>query len=164
MASRKRKHDEGHHAKDTVHDGGSSEVPSEAGRYQQVSREEVIDIIRDTLAASAPSSSSSHTLPEAQRVWHGVGHPRPRPPSAAPHALAGGVHNIPLAPSTVTIPLEKLKLLQDSLQRAEHAISSSLAFTVEQSAKLANERLIVQNAIEIISGISGHSAFFGHHQ
>ena len=46
-------------------------------------------------------------------------------------------------------------MMQDSLQRAEHAISASLAFTVEQSNKLAHERLIVQNAIEVISTITG---------
>ena len=70
----------------------------------------------------------------------------------APPPLADeGAHVLPLPPKTVTIPMEKLKLMQDSLQRAEHAISSSLAFTVEQSNKLANERLIVQNAIDVIT-------------
>ena len=76
-----------------------------------------------------------------------------------------GVHNMPAALSTVTIPLERLKLLQDSLQRAEHAISASLAFTVEQSNRLAQERLIVKHAIDVMSGIRGEStSHFGHPQ
>ena len=87
------------------------------------------------------------------------------PPTAAPKPLAYGPpppRTLALGPQTVTIPIEKLKLMQDSLQRAEHAVSASLAFTVEHSNKLAHERLIVQNAINVISGITGvESAHFG---
>ena len=63
----------------------------------------------------------------------------------------------------VTIPMEKLKFMQAALQRAEHAISSSLSHTVEQSNKLAHERLMVLNAVEVISSISGvKTSHFGH--
>ena len=89
----------------------------------------------------------------------------PRQPAQPPKAVAdftGGAHTLSLGPDTVTIPMEKLRMMQDSLQRAEHAISAALSFTVEQSNKLAHERLILMNAIDVISGITGvPSAHFG---
>ena len=55
----------------------------------------------------------------------------------------------------ITVPLDKLKLMQESLQRSEHAISSCLAHTVEQAHKLTIERLIVINALDVISSFTG---------
>ena len=55
----------------------------------------------------------------------------------------------------VQVPMEQLKLIQDSLQRAEHAISGSLSAMVEQCTKLASERAIVINAINTVSTFTG---------
>ena len=133
------------------------------GDGQHVTREEVGEIVMQTLAAASGAAASEAA--SSSGAWN-RSQPTPRHPPTAPKALAdlaGGACTLSLAPKTVTIPLEKLKVMQDSLQRAEHAISSSLAFTVEQSNKLAHERLIVLNAIDVISGISGvQSAHFGH--
>ena len=86
----------------------------------------------------------------------------PRPPIAAPNSLidltadsSAGARTLSLGAETVTIPQENLKLMQESLQRSEHAISSSLAHTVEQAHKLTIERLIVINALDVISSFTG---------
>jgi hypothetical protein len=56
---------------------------------------------------------------------------------------------------TAEVPIEKLKLIQDALQRAENAIGFSLQATVGACQKLNGERLIVQNAINQISVLTG---------
>ena len=112
--------------------------------------------------AGRGSPSSSSTEPWAAFP--------PSPPIPAPNSLidltadsSAGARTLDLKPDEVTVPIDKLKLMQESLQRSEHAISSSLAHTVEQSNKLAHERLIVLNALDVISGISGvPTSHFGH--
>ena len=136
-----------------------------------VSSKQVSDIVVQTLqhviqggAGGGDGSSSSSDSPWAkiQSV--------PRPPIAAPNSpidltadSSAGARTLSLGAKTVTIPLEKLILMQETLQRSEHCISSSLTHTVEQSNKLAHERLIVLNALDVISGISGvPTSHFGH--
>ena len=150
-------------AADVVQDDTASEVPSSAGaEYHHVSREEIHEIVMQTLAAreQAANGAESSSSSSSSTAWSRI-QPRHRPSVAAPKQLgdftrgAGGAQTISLGPHEVSIPLEKLKLLQDALQRAEHAISSSLSFTVDQSNKLAHERVIVKSAIDVVSGISG---------
>ena len=97
------------------------------------------------------SSSASESWAKIQSV--------PRQPSAAPNSsfdftADSGANKR----GFVTIPMDQLKFMQAALQRAEHAISSSRSHTIEQSNKLKHERLLVINAIEVISGISGVQA------
>ena len=100
----------------------------------------------------SPSSSSSEPWAEFP----------PIPPIAAPNSLvdltadsSAGARTLSLGAFEVTVPLDKLKLMQESLQRSEHAISSSLAHTVEQANQLTIERLIVINALDVISSFTG---------
>ena len=100
------------------------------------------------------SSSSSSTEPWAAFP--------PSPPIPAPNSLidltadsSTGARMLDLKSDEIIAPLDKLKLMQESLQRSEHAISSSLAHTVEQAHKLTIERLIVINALDVISGFTG---------
>ena len=117
---------------------------------------EVSDIVSQALQefyqagddGTGVSSSASESWAKIQSV--------PRQPSAAPNSsfdftADSGANKR----GFVTIPMDQLKFMQAALQRAEHAISSSLSHTVEQSNKLAHERLIVLNALDVISGISG---------
>ena len=55
----------------------------------------------------------------------------------------------------VSVPVAKLKLIQQSWQRAEHAITASLLNNAEQGQKMMHERLIILNAIEVLSEITG---------
>ena len=150
---------------------GNKRKKEEDQTEDMVSRKEVTDIVMQTLqhvyqegAGGGDASSSSSESP-----WAKI-QSMPRPPIAAPNSLldltadsSAGTRTLSLGAKTVTIPIDKLKLMQDSLQRAEHAITSSLTVGVEQSNKLAHERLIVLNAIDVISGISGvATAHFGH--
>ena len=150
---------------------GNKRKKEEDQTEDMVARKEVTDIGMQTLqhvyqegAGGGDASSSSSESP-----WAKI-QSMPRPPIAAPNSLldltagsSAGTRTLSLGAKTVTIPIDKLKLMQDSLQRAEHAITSSLTVGVEQSNKLAHERLIVLNAIDVISGISGvATAHFGH--
>jgi hypothetical protein len=65
--------------------------------------------------------------------------------------------NLSLPGDTVDVPMEKLKLVQDSLGRAECAISSTLHAAILNCQKLSAERKIVINAINIISKITGEA-------
>ena len=108
-------------------------------------------------AGRGSPSSSSH------EPWRPEFPPSPPiPPMAAPNSLidltadsSAGARTLDLKPYEVTVPIDKLKLMQESLQRSEHAVSSSLAHTVEQANKLSIERLIVINALDVISSITG---------
>ena len=134
-----------------------------------VSRKEVSDIVMQTLQkvyqGGDGGTGGSSSAPESP--WAKI-QSVPRQPIAAPNSSfdltadsGAGTRTHTLA--FVTIPMEKLKLMQAALQRAEHAISSSLAHTVEQSNKLAHERIMVLNAIDVISSISGvKTSHFGH--
>ena len=134
-----------------------------------VSRKEVSDIVMQTLqkvyqggdgGTGGSSSASESPWAKIQSV--------PRQPIAAPNSsfdltADSGAGTLTNTFGFVTIPMEKLKFMQAALQRAEHANSSSLSHTVEQSNKLAHERLIVLNALDVISGISGvPTSHFGH--
>ena len=55
----------------------------------------------------------------------------------------------------VSVPVAKLKLIQQSWQRAEHAITASLLNNAEQGQKLMHERLIILNAIDVLSELTG---------
>jgi len=61
-------------------------------------------------------------------------------------------------PRMVPVPMEQLRLIQDSLERAEHAISGALASTVENCSKLASERTILHSTIATISRVTGQPA------
>ena len=47
------------------------------------------------------------------------------------------------------------KMAQDALQRAEHAISASLAAHVETAKKLSSERQTIQEALRQVSMVTG---------
>ena len=47
------------------------------------------------------------------------------------------------------------KMVQDALQRAEHAISASLAAHVETAKKLSSERQTIQEALRQLSMVTG---------
>ena len=159
------------HYRDAINNQKAGKVGPKRGNKRKnadqtedmVSSKQVTDIVVQTLqqvgfggAGGGGASSSSSEYP-----WAGI-QSVPRPPIAAPNSpidltadSSAGARTLSLGAETVTIPQEKLKLMQESLQRAEHAISSSLVHTVEQSSKLAHERLIVINALDVISGFTG---------
>ena len=92
------------------------------------------------------SSSSGHPS-----VWSDVGQPRPRA-SGHPRSLTGIEPNIHQQ-DAVTVPRERLLMLQLSLQRAEHAVSHSLQLFVERAQQLKSEMLSVQHASGVINDI-----------
>ena len=55
----------------------------------------------------------------------------------------------------VSVPVARLKLIQQSWQRAEHAITASLLNNAEQGQKMMHERLIILNAIDVLSEMTG---------
>ena len=128
-----------------------------------VSSKLVSEIVGQTLqqvgfgGAGRGSPSSSSNEP-----WAPFPPSPPIPPIAAPNSLidltadsSTGARMLDLKSDEIIVPLDKLKLMQESLQRSEHAISSSLAHTVEQAHKLTIERLIVINALDVISSFTG---------
>ena len=64
------------------------------------------------------------------------------------------------ADDMIEVPLEKLKLLQNSMQRAEHAISGGLKDVVNMATKLKGERDVIQNALKVISTFTGDEPIF----
>jgi hypothetical protein len=123
--------------------------------------------LKEEVKEAVNEAISSHgIIPEVTSsadAWSSVGHAHvPTPPTfAPPPALTNQpyVHQISLsAEKTVPVPVEKLKLIQDSLQRSEHAISAALQNSVANATKLAEERKIVMGSINVISTITGESA------
>ena len=55
----------------------------------------------------------------------------------------------------IPVPMDKLILIQDNLQRAAHSVTCSLTTCVEAARKLDSERRIIQNTIQIVSEITG---------
>ena len=95
------------------------------------------DTIQSAVATSQPSLQVTHGALPGTIAMHMV-------PSAAPTA-------------TATIPLSKLILIQESLQRSEHAVSSTLSAAVSMSQRMASERAILINAINIVSQFTGQA-------
>ena len=139
--------------------GKGTKRKNEDRTEDMVSRKDVSEIVSQALqefyqagdGGTGGSSSASESWAKIQSV--------PRQPSAAPNSsfdftADSGANKR----GFVTIPMDQLKFMQAALQRAEHAISSSRSHTIEQSNKLKHERLLVINAIEVISGISGMKA------
>jgi hypothetical protein len=60
-----------------------------------------------------------------------------------------------LQPECVSVPLTKLVLIQDNLQRAEHAVVCSMASMVDASKKLEMERRRLRSTIEVVANITG---------
>ena len=149
VTNNKRYREEVHDATD-VNDG-ASEIPSEAG--QQICPEAVQDIVRLTVKQlktedGSPSSS----------LWSDVGRPRScTHPPLHTHPLRQLTAGAPviLQQGEIPIPEQRLLMLQESLQRAEHAISQNLQVTVALSKKLVSEREIVKHAIGVVSKFSG---------
>ena len=56
---------------------------------------------------------------------------------------------------TVEVPIEKLRLIQNSLERAEHAVSASLMESIKYSQNLKGERAILHSALQTISKFTG---------
>ena len=137
-------------------------LPSDA---KVINQEQIRQMIREVRAEEVASSSTDAPL---QRLGK-----RRAQATAVPKALAAvtglgqsgdlRVVNINDDAREVSVPVGRLKLIQESLQRAEHAITSSLANTAEQGNKLINERLIVMNAIDVISEVTGNTTrHYGH--
>ena len=60
-----------------------------------------------------------------------------------------------LGPATANVPVAKLQLIQDNLQRAEHAMTAGLTSMVTAASKIQAERLIVQQTINTIANVTG---------
>jgi hypothetical protein len=56
---------------------------------------------------------------------------------------------------TIVIPIERLRLIQDSLTRAEHSVSSALINCAMTSKKLDADRMMLLNCIKLISTFTG---------
>ena len=56
---------------------------------------------------------------------------------------------------TISIPVGKLILVQDSLQRAEHAIVGGMTGLVETAKKMNVERNILERTIDVLADITG---------
>ena len=67
----------------------------------------------------------------------------------------GGTHPLAVAQDHIAVPMAKLIIIQDNLQRAEHSMASGLTTLVEAARKLETERRIVQNTIRIVSETTG---------
>ena len=61
------------------------------------------------------------------------------------------------AEDTIPIPMSKLLIIQDNLQRAEHAVVCGMTGMVEASKKLDQERRILKRTIDVVSNITGVS-------
>jgi len=64
-----------------------------------------------------------------------------------------------LTGETAAVPLKKLKLLQDSLQRTEHAMNDTLTSNVNAAQLLQCEKVILMNALNQISKVTGEEEF-----
>ena len=132
-----------------------------------LSREELRRVIREVRAVDVGSAEDNQEAPFEKlgqsRVAQG---PVPKALAAVPGLDTAGPltwHVVRDEARTVEVPVARLKLIQESLQRAEHAVTASLANTVEQSNKLLHERLIVMNAVDVIAGVTGEAArHYGH--
>ena len=112
----------------------------------------VKDAVATALPANTGSSSSWDTLqsPVATSQQPAL--------QVTPGALPGTITMVPSAGSgNVTIPVSKLVLIQESLQRAEHAVSSTLSAAVSMSQRMASERAILINAINTVSQFTGQA-------
>ena len=67
----------------------------------------------------------------------------------------GGTHPLAVAQDHIAVPMAKLIIIQDNLQRAEHSMASGLNTLVEAARKIETERRIVQNTIRIVSETTG---------
>jgi hypothetical protein len=68
--------------------------------------------------------------------------------------------NLSLPGETIEVPMERLKMMQDSLARAEAAISSSLQGAILNCQKLSAERKIIMNAMNQIAKVTGDEVNF----
>ena len=59
---------------------------------------------------------------------------------------------------SVNVPISKMKLVQDSLVRAEHAISEALVDSVETAKKLQAERTRIISALKMVEHLTGEHA------
>ena len=112
----------------------------------------VKESVATALPANTGSSSSWDTLqsPVATSQQPAL--------QVTPGALPGTITMVPSAGSgNVTIPVSKLVLIQESLQRAEHAVSSTLSAAVSMSQRMASERAILINAINTVSQFTGQA-------
>ena len=125
-----------------------------------VSSSELSDVVSQALQEwrQAGDGGTGGSWSSASESWDKIQSVPVQPSAAQNSSFDFGADSGADKNGCVTIPVEKLKLMQDALQRAEHAISSSRSHTIEQSNKLNHERLHVINAIEVISGLSGMKA------
>ena len=109
--------------------------------------QEVAGIMRHALAvpAMAPSRPA-----QSSADWDGVGAAYQRAlPSIAPHG------SFQLALPSVVVPREKLLVMQDNLQRAEHAMSSSMNIMCASARAVQSEQQIIKNTIDVVAAHTG---------
>ena len=130
----------------------ASDSVSNVGSAANITKE---DLAMAVTAGVQAAMSAGGAASASSDMWSGIGSP------------AQGVAGMPLLTEgtpgplqlnlgdTVTIPREKLKIIQDNLQRSEHAISGALQTMVESAKKLASERAIIQNTINTVARFTG---------
>jgi hypothetical protein len=121
----------------------------EAKSLKEEVKAAVVEAIGESADAAYRSPPPIAWAGSSTDAWSIVGQP---PPALANNPY---VHQISAQGDvTVDVPIEKLKLIQDSLQRSEHAISSAFAHGVENARKLAAERAICISTINLVSAFT----------
>ena len=89
--------------------------------------------------------------------WSGIhdGPPSRAGPSISFEGAPGMQLQTAFPEGTISIPVGKLILVQDSLQRAEHAIVGGMTGMVETAKKMDVERRILSRTIDVLAGITG---------
>ena len=120
----------------------------QGGQQQMLQALQTIENMQGQGSAGAGGGGSAGAVggSSSADAWAGVA-----PPNPAKLVLAKQ------AQGDVTIPMEKLRLIQDSLQRAEHAIAGSLVASCEQAQKMETQRGIIVSAINVVASFTGQA-------
>ena len=105
-----------------------------------------------------PGRPGNEVASSSNARWHDI---HDGPPSRAGPSLSldlgapGRQLQTAFPDGTISIPVGKLILVQDSLQRAEHAIVGGMTGLVETAKKMNVERNILARTIDVLADITG---------
>ena len=138
-------------------DVGPDESASNVG--SNLSASAMVEAVREAVIQGVKSVREADSAAEATSsadVWANVGNAVPAAlPSSTGGPLAPLQLSVPSRAGDIPVPVEKLRMIQDNLQRAEHAMSSGLTSMVEAARKLDNERRIIKMTIDVVAKLTG---------
>ena len=112
----------------------------------------------DTVLRAVDGRLQQHEVASSSNArWHDI---HDGPPSRGPSlsldlGAPGRQLQTAFPDGTISIPVGKLILVQDSLQRAEHAIVGGMTGLVETAKKMNVERNILGRTIDVLADITG---------